>query len=238
MATIHQVSCPRCRESNFAYLTVCAYCGAALAADPILRATSVLMPPPQPASDLPPLLWALTCFFLAIFGLVAAGPLRPLLPLLTHPYVLIGAASLSAILTGLYLAERVSRERSQRSLLSTLDLMAISWTCAALLGASQLLKYVVPPLPVITHYEMAQSSGDGCRIEVFLKGEEGDELWRLTGLNRKNENEVVGIIVRRPGGGSARLPTTRRTPQGDCEIVKYHLMVNGKEIDSIDAGSH
>ena len=91
-------------------------------------------------------------------------------------------------------------------------------------------------MPIITHYEMAHSPGDGCRIEVYLKGEEGDELWRLTGLNRKSEKEIVGVIVRRPGGGSARLPTTKHTPQGDCQIVKYHLLVNGKEMDSIESG--
>ena len=110
MATIHQVSCPRCREFNFAYLTACVYCGETLAAAPVLRAADV-MPTPQAVSDLPPLLWALTCFFMAIFGLVAAGPLRPLLAILAHPYLLIGAASVSMIVTGLYLAERVSRER-------------------------------------------------------------------------------------------------------------------------------
>src|SRR5262249_29322674 len=149
---------------------------------PISR-TTMFVPPPQPASDLPPLLWALTCFFLAIFGLVAAGPLRGILGVLTHPYVLISAAGFSLIVTGIYLSERFTKERRPRTLLSSCDLMALSWTCAALLGASQILKYVIPPMPVITHYEMAKGTGDGCRIEVYLKGEEGDELWRLTGLN-------------------------------------------------------
>src|SRR5690349_2435408 len=110
MATIHQIHCPRCRESNYAYLTVCVYCGAALGSPPPVR-TTAFIPPPQPASDLPALIWALTCFFLAIFGLVAAGPLRGILGFLTHPYVLIGAAGVSMIATGIYLAERYSRER-------------------------------------------------------------------------------------------------------------------------------
>ena len=233
MAIVPQVMCPRCRETNYAYLTVCVYCGEGLSAAPMVR-TAAFVLPPQPASDLPPLLWALTCFFLAIFGLIFAGPLRPLLGILTHPYLLIGAAAVSLIVTGVYLAERFTHEHRPRTLLSSCDLMALSWTCAALLGASQILKYVVPPMPVITHYEKAPGSGDGCRIEVYLKGEEGDELWRLTGLNGKSEKEVVGVIVRRPGGGSARLPMTKRTPQGDCDIVKYHLVVNGKEVDSIE----
>ena len=155
---------------------------------------------------------------------------------MTHPYLLIAAAVVSCILTGLYLAERFSNQALPHSLLSTRDIMALSWTAAALLGAGQLVKTVVPNMPTITRYEMASSSGsgDGCRVEVFIKGQPGDELWRLTGLNRQSEKEVVGIIVRRPGGGSARLPTTEHTPQGDCAIVKYHLMINGKESDSVD----
>jgi hypothetical protein len=177
------------------------------------------------------------CFFLAIFGLVAAGPLRGLLGILTHPYLLIAAAGFAMIATCVYLVDRFTKEHRPRALLSSCDLMALSWTCAALLGASQVLKYVVPPMPVITHYVRAQGSGDGCRIEVYLKGEDGDELWRLTGLDRKSEKEVVGIIVRRPGGGSARLPLTKRTPEGECDIAKYHLLVNGKEVDSIDGAA-
>src|SRR5690242_10271520 len=98
MASIPQVVCPQCRESNYAYLTVCVYCGEALSAVPVMR-TTAFVPPPQPASDLPPLLWALTCFFLAVFGLAAAGPLRGLLGVLTHPYLLIGAAAVSTLVS-------------------------------------------------------------------------------------------------------------------------------------------
>jgi hypothetical protein len=160
--------------------------------------------------------------------------MQGLLGILTHPYLLAGAAVVSLILTGIFLAERVSGESPPNRLLSARDLMALSWTAAALLGATQLVKYVIPPMPVITRYEMLSRSGNGCRVEVFIKGEEGDELWRLTGLSRKNENEIAGVIVRRPGGGSARLPISMHTPQGDCPIVKYHLMVNGKDADQVD----
>ncbi len=189
---------------------------------------------PPVSSDLVPLTWALVCSFLAIFGLVVAGPLRGLLAVISHPYLLIAAAILSLILTGLFLAERFAGESAPRSLLSTRDLMALSWTAAALLGSSQLLRFILPPMPVITRYELLPKVGDGCRIEAYIKGEEGDELWRLTGLNRKSEKEVVGIIVRRPGGSSARLPVKENTPQGECSIVKYHLMVNGIESDQVD----
>ena len=185
-------------------------------------------------SDLPPLLWALVCFFLALWGLVAAGPLQGLLPLLTHPYLLIAWAAVSVMVTGIFLAERVTGEKPARALISTRDLMALSWTAAALLGAGQIVKYLVPPRPVITRYEKLAKEGDGCRVEVFVKGQDGDELWRLTELSRKSEKEIVGVIVRHAGGGSARLPMTKSTPEGECAIAKYHLMVDGKESDHVD----
>jgi hypothetical protein len=217
---------------NLPYLSACAYCGAPLAPP----APTVQVAPPETAhpSDLPPLMWAMVCAFLALWGMVAAGPLHALLGVLTHPWLLGAVAVGSLILTGTYLAERFSPEPAPHSMLSVRDLMALSWTTAALLGAGQFLKYVLPPMPVITRYQIVSKVGDACRAEVFVKGEEGDEMWRLTGLNRKSEKEIVGIIVRRPGGGSARLPTVQHTPQGDCGIVKYHLMVNGKESDQVD----
>jgi hypothetical protein len=220
---------------NLPFLSACAYCGAPLAP----AAAQVPAPPAAPddsagSPDLPPLLWTLVCLFLAIWGLIVAGPLRGLLGVLTNTYVLIGAALVSAVVTGMYFAERVAGQARPHALLSTRDLMVLSWTLAALLGASQATKYILPPLPVITRYEQVGGSGDGCRVEVYVKGEEGDEMWRLTGLSRKSQKEVVGIIVRRPGGGSARLPTVQHTPRGDCAIVKYHLLVNGKESDQLD----
>ena len=233
MQTFGQIVCPRCREINPPHLAVCVHCGAALA-PPLLSPHALAAAEPAPASDLPPLLWALVCFFLALWGLIASGLLQGLLGILTHPYLLAAAAIVSLILTGLFLSERVSREPPPDRLLSSRDLMALSWTAAALLGATQLVKYIVPPMPVITRYEMLSKTGDGCRAEVFIKGEPGDELWQLSGLGRKNEKEVVGIIVRRTGGGSARLPSTVRTPNGDCAIVKYHLMINGREADQVD----
>ena len=211
---------------------MCFQCGGALAPPPVPRLTAVA--DPEPPSDLPSLIWTVVCIFIALWGLLAAGLMQGLLGILTHPYLLAGAAAVSLILTGVFLAERVSGESPPNRLLSARDLMALSWTAAALLGATQLVKYVIPPMPVITRYEMLSRSGEGCRVAVFIKGEEGDELWRLTGLNRKNENEITGVIVRRPGGGSARLPATVHTPQGDCAIAKYHLMVNGKDADQVD----
>jgi hypothetical protein len=231
MQTVKQTFCSRCREMNLPYLSACAYCGAPLASAP---PTVMVVPEPPRPSDLPPLLWALACSFLALCGLIAAGPLRPLLGVLTHPILLISAAVVSLLLTGLFLAERISREPRPYSLLSSRDLMALSWSVAALLGASQLLKYSLPSMPVITRYDILPKSGDGCRAEVFIKGDEGDEIWRLTGIGRKSEKEIVGVIVRRPGGGSARLPMWRHTPEGDCAITKYHLMINGKEADQVD----
>jgi hypothetical protein len=232
MQTVKQSFCVRCRELNAPFLSACAYCGAPL--DPAVHFLPPLDAEPLAPSDLPPLLWALVCLFLALWGLVAAGPIHGLLSALTHPALLIACAMISLILTGMFLAERVSKEPKPRALLSVRDLMALSWTTAALLAATQSLKYILPSMPVITRYEIMRNTGDGCRVEVYIKGEDGDEMWRLTGLNRKSEKEIVGIIVRRPGGGSARLPTTEHTAQGDCAIAKYHLMVNGKETDQVD----
>jgi hypothetical protein len=217
---------------NLPYLSVCAYCGQPL--EPPLAPPLTASLAPTPASDLPPLLLALACFFVALWGLVAAGPLHGLLGILTQPYLLLTWAVVSLILTALFLVERFAGDAAPRALLSTRDLMALSWAAAALLAGGQFVKYIIPPMPVITRYEMVAKVGDGCRVEVFIKGQEGDELWRLTGLSRNSKNEVVGIIVRRPGGGSARLPTVEHTPHGDCAIVKYHLMVNGKESDHVD----
>lgn len=231
MITVLQVLCPRCRELTPANLLACSHCGQLLPAPSVSHSG---LPPPTRASDLGALVWALVSLFVAIWGLIVAGPLHWLLGPLTHPYLLIAAPVISIILTGLFLAERVTGEPNPNALLSTRDLMALSWTAAALIGAGQIVKTILPPLPVITRYAMLPKASDGCRVEVFIRGEEGDELWRLTGLNRKSEKEIVGIIVRRPGGSSARLPLTESTPQGECAIRKYHLMVNGKESDLVD----
>ncbi len=236
MQTVKQIVCPRCRELNPAHNSVCFQCGGAFAPPAAFRPS--LAPEPAPQSDLPPLIWTVVCIFLALWGLLAAGLLQGLLGILAHPFLLATAAIVSLILTGMFLAERVSGESPPNRLLSSRDLMALSWTVAALLGATQLVKYVIPPMPAITRYEMLSRTGNGCRVEVYIKGEEGDELWRLTGLSRKNEKEIVGVIVRRPGGGSARLPATIRTVQGECAIVKYHLMVNGKDADQVDGRAH
>ena len=232
MQTLKQNLCPYCRELNLPFLSVCANCGQPLAPPaPRLLVPSAL---PAPVSDLPALLWTLVCSFLALWGLVAAGPLHGLLGILTHPYLLLAWAVVSLLFTGLFFAERAAKQPAPYALVSTRDLMALSWTAAALLGAGQFLKFMLPAMPAITRYERVAEAGDGCYVEVYVKGQEGDELWRLTGLGRKNEKDIVGIIVRRPGGGSARLPTTEHTPQGDCAIVKYHLMVDGKESDHVD----
>jgi hypothetical protein len=232
MQTVKQILCPRCREMNLPYLSVCAYCGQPL--DPPAPTHLAAPLTPVPASDLPALLLALACFFVALWGLVAAGPLHGMLGILTQPYLLLAWVIVSLVLTGLFLTERFTGDAVPRALLSTRDIMALSWAAAALLAGGQFVKLVIPLMPVITRYEIVSKDGDGCRVEVFVKGQDGDELWRLTGLSRKSEKEVVGIIVRRPGGGSARLPTMEHTPQGDCAIVKYHLMVNGKECDHVD----
>ena len=232
MQTVKQVVCPRCQELNPANAFNCDHCGAEIAPRPKPRPVVTLEP--EPLSDLPRLMWAVICAFLALWGLMASGILRGLTGLITHPYLLASAAVACSVLTGLFLAEKASREPPPDRLLSARDLMALAWTATAMLGATQFVKYTIPSIPVITRYEMAVKKGDGCRIEVFVKGETGDELWRLTGASSANGNEVVGIIVRRPGGGSSRLPTTMHTPQGDCEIVKYHLMIGGREADKVD----
>lgn len=232
MQTVKQIVCPQCQQLNPADNLTCDQCGMQLAKAPPPR--PVVTIEHEPPSDLPPLMWAVVCFFLALWGLIASGLLHGILGFLTHPYLLAAAAVASMILTGMYLAERASREPPPERLLSARDLMALSWTAAALLGATQLVKYTAPPVPVITRYELVSKPGEGCRVEVFVKGDPGDELWRLTGMNKKNEKEIVGIIVRRPGGGSARLPLTMHTPQGQCSIVKYHLMINDREADNVD----
>ncbi len=232
MQTVKQVVCPNCQGLNPAHYTMCDHCGTRLAPEPVARPVVNIEPAPPP--DLPPLIWAIVCFFLALWGLVSSGLLAGLVGFLTHPYLLAAAALVSLVLTGVYLAERASREPPPDRMLSARDLMALSWTTAALLGATQFIKYVVPPHPVITRYEILSKAGEGCRAEVYVKGETGDELWRLTGTNRKDEKEIVGIIVRRPSGGGARLPITVRTAQGECSIVKYYLTIDGKVLDKVD----
>ena len=155
MQTVQQILCPRCGALNLPYVTECASCRAALAPapnSPLLP--SSLAPNADTTSDLSPLVWALVCFFLAVWGLVAAGPLRGILGVLVQPYLLLAAALVSLIVTGIYVAERASREPRPHALISTKELMALSWTAAALLGAGQFLKYVLPAMPVIARYQI------------------------------------------------------------------------------------
>jgi hypothetical protein len=233
MQTVKQIVCMRCRELNSPHLMTCAYCGQSLGALGSAIPTARPLPRKQD-SDLPALLWTLVCLFVALWGLVAAGPLEGLLGVLTHPYFLLAAATASLLVTGLFLSERILKERPRQALLSTRELMMLSWTAVALLSAGQLLKYVLPRNPVITRYDMVHEGSDGCRVEVFVRGHAGDELWRLTAPGKRDQSTIVGVIVRRAEGGSFRLPETQHTSAGDCAISKYHLMVNGRENDSVD----
>lgn len=235
MQTIKQITCPRCNELNYPQETHCIYCGA------LLRPPGFVPPRPIPApaapplpSDLVPLLWTLICLFVALWGMVIAGPLRGFIGFLTHPASLIVAATVALVFTGLYLSERMMKEPPPRALLTNRDLMVLAWTGAALLGVGQGVKLILPPLPVITSYQPLPKNDGGCRVEVSVRGREGDELWRLTELNKRGQKVITGVIVRRAEGGSVHLPLRQHTAHGDCAIVKYHLLVDGKEVDNLD----
>ena len=147
MQTVKRIRCTQCGELNYEGLVSCDFCG--VPTNPRVLPSSFMSADAPDREDLPPLLWALVCMFIAVWGLEVAGPLRVLLGVLTNPYLLIGSIVLSALLTGLFLSERTSLKHRPPSLLSSRDIMALSWTFAALVGASRLVKYVTPAMPVI-----------------------------------------------------------------------------------------
>src|SRR5579872_2350104 len=137
MQTVRQIVCPNCQELNPADLTQCHFCGHAIAPTVAPRPLPPVETAPPP--ELPPLLWALVCLFIAVWGLMAAGLLTPIVAYITHPYVTVAAGALSLLVTGLFLAERFSHESPPERMLTSRDLMALAWTATALLGATLLV---------------------------------------------------------------------------------------------------
>lgn len=228
------IACSRCHEINPPFAASCIHCGQPLSASGAAHAAT---PAPSDASDLPALLWTTVCLFIAFWGLVAAGPLHGLLGIATHPYTLIAVTGAALLVSCLYLIDSATRSPKPAAMLSTRDLMALTWTAAAMISIGQIVRLLEPARPVISRYEPAAPSAGGCRVDVYVVGREGDELWRLTGLAKGGGSIVVGAVVRRPGGGSFHLPETQHTPNGDCAIAKYHLIVRGKEVDSVEGAA-
>lgn len=93
---------------------------------------------------------------------------------------------------------------------------------------------VAAPAPPFVRVQPVPSRGGGYCAEVWLKGEAGDSLTRLTEHGRHGEHRTSGVALMRARGLSPELPTTAKTAVGTCRISRYHLLVDRVETDSVD----
>ncbi len=110
--------------------------------------------------------------------------------------------------------------------------------CVALLfvlfGCWRLYRLVFFPPLAFARVNVVSVDSSGCRAEGWVEGKQGDTIVSLTGYSRGGSRSVRGYAVVHPDATTNELRRTASTPQGDCSVVRYHLLVNGQETDSKD----
>ncbi len=95
-----------------------------------------------------------------------------------------------------------------------------------------LWKYLRPEAP-IARYQVVATTSDSCQAEVWLTGQEGDRLIRLMQPHKHGPPTFAGVAVQHEQNMSSRVATTVTTPQGQCQIIRWHLLVKDKQIQSL-----
>lgn len=92
--------------------------------------------------------------------------------------------------------------------------------------------FLRPAVP-ITRYQVTTQGPDGCKAEVWVTGTKGDSLVRLMQPQKYGPPIFTGVALIHENLTSSRVSTTVSTPQGRCEIVRWRLLVNGQQTDSL-----
>jgi hypothetical protein len=113
------------------------------------------------------------------------------------------------------------------------DVLTILAVLLILVAIYQIGKALLVHPPPFVRVQVVQGAGDRCRAEVWVEGKPGDHLFRLRNYNRRGKSWLTGIAIVSPSGDSTELATTAQTDRGECSIERYHLLLNGQEVDSV-----
>jgi hypothetical protein len=94
-------------------------------------------------------------------------------------------------------------------------------------------KLLVHP-PRFVRVQFVQGTGTPCRVEVWVEGKPGDRLFRARIYSRHGQSQLTGIAIVSPSGHSTELATKAQTDWGEYRIERYHLLVNGQVVDSVE----
>jgi hypothetical protein len=123
-------------------------------------------------------------------------------------------------------------EREQA--ISGRDMVIFFLALAALYGLFHLGKRLFFPPPAFERYTVVSRDGSGCVAEVWAKGKSGDRLFRLKSYGKRGKQWVQGVAISHPDLRKTELAMTVSTSSGDCRISRYHLTVDGHEIDTLE----
>ena len=119
-------------------------------------------------------------------------------------------------------------------ILTLQDRAVIALVILTVVGVWKIGRWIVNRPPAVVRYQMLPARGGGCRVEVWMNGKPGDRFLRLTGGGKGQGRAPTGIAIVGDPTGSADLPLTLKTSHGTCGIGRYHLVINGHEVDQID----
>jgi hypothetical protein len=91
----------------------------------------------------------------------------------------------------------------------------------------------ITPSARIERFELLSPGPDGCRAEAWVSGTSGDELIRLFETRKRRPSIYRQTIIRHPRGNSTRIPDIVRSTSGNCRIARYHLLIDGREADTV-----
>jgi hypothetical protein len=105
------------------------------------------------------------------------------------------------------------------------------------MGGYWVLQRIFHPAPRVVRSQVVQGPAGPVGVEVWLPGEPGDQLIRKTKSRGDGTGfYTTGVALMHENSSSADLPDTERTAAGTLRIVRYHLLVKGNEVDTLDVG--
>lgn len=104
----------------------------------------------------------------------------------------------------------------------------------AIFPAGWLFWHLITPEAKVVRSQVISPAPDGCTAEVWVEGKAGDHLSRLMEYYKnRRPPKFVKAVVSHENMTSTRLPERVGTPAGNCEIIRWHLLIGGTEADSV-----
>lgn len=103
----------------------------------------------------------------------------------------------------------------------------------AVLGVIYMVWTVARPMATVVRHEVVASRRDGCQAAVWVSGEHGDRLARLVNTRKYGPATLHSVVIIPEHGTSVRTPTRIATEAGNCEVVRWHLLIDGQDVGNV-----